>query len=109
MMGYPGIQKVRIDKKGVEIERLTKGLEKKTNDKIIHKELEQKLGEIKERESVLSPKMLLTVVHAQIATGQQEQAYKNVERILSLAPHSAVADEASRLLETAKINKDSGG
>jgi hypothetical protein len=99
MMGFPGIQKLRVDRNGVEIDRLTKELQQRPNDRKVHLELTQKLNEINNREPVLAPKMLLTVAKAQAVIGQKGQALKNLDKILRLAPNSSDTHSARILKE----------
>ncbi len=53
MMGFPGIQKIKIDRNGVEIDRLLNEVQQHPNDQKAYKALTQKLDEIKISENLI--------------------------------------------------------
>jgi hypothetical protein len=71
MIGWPGIQKIKIDRDGIEIDRLVSELRNEPNNKIALQQLTQKLQQTellaRERQGVLGPKLQATVREAQVA------------------------------------------
>src|SRR5690554_3250486 len=96
MLGWPSINKIKIDATGVDLVKSLKELEKAPDDTTLQAVVERNLAEL-ESKQINSPETLTAIAEAQFALGQEDVALQTLEQI----PEEAQANTgAARLRAT---------
>lgn len=95
MLGWPSINKIKIDATGVDLVKSLKELEKAPDDTTLQAVVERNLAEL-ESKQISSPETLTAIAEAQFALGQEDVALQTLEQI----PEEAQANTGAARLRT---------
>ena len=90
MIGFPGIQSIKISGDGAEITRLTEKYREDPTDDAVRDSLSTRLAEIEDR-PISNPSMLLDFADASAAVGDTTKAFDYVNKVLEQDPNSQKA------------------
>ena len=105
MMGFPAISKVKFDKDGVEIDKITRELADNPSDVAAKTKLENLIGETKSR-LIESPKGLVKIARAEAVLGNHDKALHTLNQALNSNPKLETAKDLKSRLETVPSSND---
>ena len=105
MMGFPAITKIKFDKDGVEIDKITKQLAANPSNAGLKRQLESLVQKVRPRASE-SQDGLVKIARAEAVLGDQEKAVKTLDQALTSNPQLEVAKDLKTRLSSVPPSND---
>ena len=99
MIGFPAVSKIKFDKDGIEIDKITKELVENPSNTGLKTKLEELVQQATPRFSE-SQHGLVKLARAEAVLGKQEKAVKTLDQALVRNPQSEAAKDLRTRLET---------
>ena len=105
MIGFPAVSKVKFDKDGVEIDKITKELAENPSNAQLKTQLESLVKKVRPRFSE-SEHGLVKLARAEAVLGDQEKAVKTLDQALTSNPQLEVAKDLKMRLNAVPASND---
>lgn len=105
MIGFPAITKIKFDRDGVEIDKITKELVENPSNTELKTKLETLVQKVRPRASE-SQDGLVKIARAEAVLGDQEKAVKTLDQALTSNPQLEVAKDLKMRLNAVPASND---